>query len=76
MIPYRSDEAHECGGTIREGSPVEGRPDSPTYWYCDRCGAFLWSDAPGWFPSGTDAKANREAFDAGALRSPDAKGGK
>lgn len=72
MIPYRSEQPHDCGGTIREGAPMFGGWRTPAYFYCDRCGAFRWEDAPGFFPSGTDAKANRDAWDDGDLRSPDA----
>lgn len=69
---YRSDEPHECGGRILAGESLDGSPDAPTYFYCDACGAFLWTDAPGWFPTGTDRLRNRAAWDDGELRSPDA----
>lgn len=59
---------HDCGGTI-----LDARSDGIAYAYCDRCGAFLYSDdADESFPTGTDAKANRRAWDGGETRSPDA----
>lgn len=69
MIPYRSDELHDCGGTIRAGEPMGC---GAAYYYCDRCDAFRFDDADGLFPTGTDQQANRDAWDNGDLRSPDA----
>ena len=72
MIPYRSEQPHDCGGTIRAGDPVLASPKAPPYYYCDRCNAFRFDDAPGFFPTGTDAEANRDAWDRADARSPDA----
>lgn len=71
MIPY-SDERHDCGGTILAGDPVSAGPDAPAYWHCERCDAFRFADLPGCFPSGTNREANREAWNAADLCSPDA----
>jgi hypothetical protein len=59
---------HACGGTI-----LTGGSGDQAHEYCDRCGAFRYvsDDAPT-FPAGTDETANRNAWDAGHERSPDA----
>jgi hypothetical protein len=56
-----ADQIHACGGTILGG---------PDYRQCNRCGAFDVED--GDFPTGTDPQANRQAWDDGEGRSPDA----
>lgn len=64
-----------CGGTIyRETHTDTG------YWACLRCGAYVWSlDDDGVettaddVPDGCDMERNRQAWDAGEWRSPDAQ---
>ena len=58
---------HDCGGTILI---ARCQATYESYYYCDRCGAYRWGDEPV-LPSGTDAQANGEAWDAGDLESPD-----
>ena len=53
---------HACGGAILSGSM-----DGEEYVYCDGCDAFSY-DGP--LPAGTDATANRRAWDAGDDHSP------
>ncbi len=67
-----------CGGLILSGGhewPSSGGANVPTaYHYCERCRAFRYDDDDvEAFPSGTDKKANRAAWDDGTkARSPDA----
>lgn len=56
-----------CGGALLSNG------DGTGYLYCDRCGAFrAGDDEDEGFPTGTDREQNREAYDAGESRSPDA----
>jgi hypothetical protein len=61
---------HECGGTILCGAVTNG--DLRGYDYCDKCGAYATHDASGKceVPSGTDERANSEAWAYGDERSP------
>ena len=59
---------HDCGGTVLVGGQDETR-----HVYCDRCGAFNHNPGADTLPSGTDRDANRAAFDAGHVASPDAR---
>jgi ribosomal protein L37E len=62
-----SQTRHECGGTVLVGG--EGEQEHA---YCDRCGAFRYTEDSSAFPTGTDKAANNAAWDAGKTRSPDA----
>ena len=54
-----------CGGTI-----LSGGSGDKEHIYCDRCRAYIY-DVEAWgVPTGTDAAANRAAWDAGAESSP------
>jgi hypothetical protein len=52
-----------CGGTILTATD---------HYYCDRCGAYQYHDVDDDFPTGRDPVSNREAWDSGEDRSPDA----
>jgi hypothetical protein len=54
--------SHACGGAI-----LTGNCDGEEYHYCDTCGAFGYGDP---LPAGTDATANRRAWDNGDDHSP------
>jgi hypothetical protein len=55
--------SHACGGAI-----LSGGMGGEEYHYCDTCGAFgYYGDQ---LPAGTDATANRRAWDNGDDHSP------
>lgn len=56
---------HACGGTLLTGLTA------PRHEYCDTCGAYT-CDLSRSVPDGTDAAANREAWESGDETSPDA----
>lgn len=62
-----NERIHDCGGTILIGGNAEQE-----HLYCDRCGAYTYTDQDRVFPTGTDQAANRAAYDAGESHSPDA----
>lgn len=59
---------HNCGGTILTGGTADNQ-----HLYCDRCHAFIYASEGSQVPSGTNEKANGEAWDAGDAKSPEAK---
>ena len=59
-------EYHDnCGGTILIG----GNVGEDRHQYCDRCGAYAYK-INATLPTGTDEKANQQAWDAGDSESP------
>ena len=58
---------HVCGGTI-----LSSTGNGEEYQYCDRCGAFAYSDTAADVPSGADKTANKAAWDDGDTESPSA----
>lgn len=64
----RNQRSHDCGGTILWSSS-----NGESYYYCDTCGAFRYESEGEGLPTGVDPAANRSAWDAGNLESPDAK---
>ena len=54
--------SHACGGAI-----LTGGMGGEEYVYCDSCGAFRFGDQ---IPAGTDATANRRAWENGDDHSP------
>ena len=57
---------HDCGGTI-----LMGGAGGQAHQYCDRCGAYTYDLDADALPPGTDAAANRRAWDSGDLQSPE-----
>jgi len=57
---------HKCGGAI-----LVGGSGDQAHQYCDRCGAYTYDLDADALPTGTDADANRRAWDSGDAQSPD-----
>lgn len=65
-------EIHACGGTILVNASASGA-NTVYVRTCDICSAFRYlAEGPG-LPSGTDKKANLDAWEAGRRESPDAR---
>ena len=58
---------HVCGGTI-----LSSTGNGEEYQYCDRCGAYAYSEDASDVPDGTDKTANKAAWDDGDTESPSA----
>ena len=59
---------HACGGAIWAHLALDQNPHTtPHHLWCDGCRAFAPAGEP--FPAGTDAAANRAAWEAGEPRS-------
>lgn len=66
----KDGKKHNCGGTI-----LVGGSNREKHYYCDNCGAFILADygEPEDIPTGIDPEANRQAWDAGDICSPEEK---
>lgn len=65
---------HACGGAIWAHLALDQDPDTTLHHlWCDGCRAFAPAGEP--FPAGTDAAANRAAWEAGEPRSAGDAGG-